>query len=241
MRLLREIDDPDKRDEPDDHGDQALHKEHVAPARDAASSIQLVQPKVDNVSRGEHDDLPALEEGEPGLLLAPGIPRGDQVRQARVDAAHSHAEQDSEGDHGLPVADEGCAHGDEAKGERAGREPQPRAEPAHGERRRQLEDDAGDGEDEDADAVAVAEEAQVGHHGRHRRRADDARVQQIQTAEQAGNGAESQVDLEPKTPFQRLSLLRVSPVRVGDGADIIRHGDLLGLALSLLTLLRLRH
>lgn len=175
--VLGEVDHPEVRGEADDDGDEALHEEHVAPAGEAAAAVELVEPEVDDAAGGEDDDLADLQEGEARLLLAARVPRRDEVREPRVDAAHGGAQQHAQRDHLLPGADEGRGHGGDAEREGDEGEPQARAERAHRQRRRQLERDRADGEDEDGDAEPVAREPQVRRQRRHRRRADDARVE----------------------------------------------------------------
>lgn len=180
--VLGEVDHPDVRGEPDDDGDETLDEEHVAPAGEAAAAVELVEAEVDDAAGGEDDDLADLQEGEARLLLAARVPGGDEVGEARVDAAHGGAEEHAERDHLLPGLHEGRRHGDDAEGEGDGREPEPRAERAHRQRRRQLEGDRADGEDEDGDAEPVPRQIEVFRQRRHRRRANHARVQQVQRA-----------------------------------------------------------
>jgi hypothetical protein len=58
--VLGEVDDPEVGGEADDHGDEALDEEHVAPPRNAPAAVELVKAVVDDAAGGEHDDLAAL-------------------------------------------------------------------------------------------------------------------------------------------------------------------------------------
>ncbi len=209
LGVVGEVDHPEVRREADDGGDEALHQEHVSPAREPAPAVQLVEPEIDDAARGQDDDLAHLQEREARLLLSARIPRRDQVRQAGVDAARRGAEQHAQGDHLLPGPDEGGRQGDDAEREGDEGEPEPGAEGAHGQRRRQLERDGADGEDEDGDAEAVPRQAQVRRQRGYRGGTDDARVQQVQRAQKARDRAQAQVDLEAQTPLEDVVYLDV--------------------------------
>lgn len=77
-----------------------------------------------------------------------------------------------------------------------------------------MEDDGRDGEDEDGDGEAVADvEAEVGEHRGYGCRGEDARVEEVEGAEEAGDGAEAEVDFAADAFVGFIVVLGVAGVR----------------------------
>nr|POF26260.1 hypothetical protein CFP56_22409 [Quercus suber] len=93
VRLVREIDHNEICRERDHNGDESLDEEHVAPARQPAFTVELVEAKVNDPARREDDDLAALHQREPRLLLAAQIPAGDQIAEPGIDTRRRHTQQ----------------------------------------------------------------------------------------------------------------------------------------------------
>jgi len=189
LRVLGEIDHPPVRHDSYRAGDESLDQEHPPPARQPGAAVEMVEPVVDDAAGGEDQDLTGLEKSKAELLLLSRVPGADQICQAGVDPGHGDAQQDTQHDHLLPCPDERGAEGDQSEAEGDEREPDARTDEAHCKGRGELEDHAGDGEDEYRDGVAVALQVQVAQHAGHRRGRDDARVEEVQTAENAGDCA----------------------------------------------------
>lgn len=120
-----------------------------------------------------------------------------QVCQSGIDTGHSNTQQDPQRDHLAPSLHERSAKRDNTKAHRDEREPDTGSERPDSDRRRQLKRYTRNREDKDRDRVAVADvELQVRQHGRNGRRGDDAAIEQVQTAENACDGTQAQVDFE---------------------------------------------
>lgn len=151
----------DERDEGEDAGDDALDGEDHPPPVKAAEVGELQdaggQETAERAGERGHDDVEGQSEGQ----LAPPVPPGQVVRDARQHAGLEDAEQEADAGSAVDVGDESGADGADAEPERDGGDEPAGADPLAGHVGGDLEDDVGDVEDGEDLVVVVARHVKV--------------------------------------------------------------------------------